>query len=83
MNLQINPTHIKRGMGYIVGSHLSSFKKDGPGFPWIAEDVTKVEIEGESGRKKWFPSSRKEFPGSNCYLMDVSTSVGPRIPGEL
>jgi ribulose 1,5-bisphosphate synthetase/thiazole synthase len=87
INLQMNPTHIKRGMTYIVGSHLSAFKKDGPRFPWIADDVTRVEFEARMRAKKLVSFLQKRVPGfESCYLLDVSTSVGPqdsrRIIGE-
>lgn len=87
INLQMNPTHIKRGMAYIVGAHLSSFKKDGPRYPWIADDVYKVEIEGRKRAKKLVSFLQRRVPGfESCFLIDVSTSVGPqdsrRIIGE-
>ena len=87
LNLQMNPTQIKRGMAYILGSHLSSWRKDGPRFPWNAEDVTKVEVEGRRRAKQVAAFLQKRVPGfENCFLLDTSTSVGPqdsrRIIGE-
>ena len=87
INLQINPRMIKRGMAYLVGAHLSSFKKDGPRYPWVAEDVYKVEVEARKRSKKLEAFLQKRVPGfENSYLIDVSTSVGPqdsrRIIGE-
>jgi hypothetical protein len=87
VNLQINPGAIKNGIGYIIGSHLSSSIKDGKRYPWVAEDVTKVEREGRERARKVTEFLKKRVPGfESCFLIDCSPSVGPqdsrRIIGE-
>ena len=87
LNLQCNPAHVKHGIAYFLGAHLSSYKKDGPRFPYNAEDVTKVEIEGRKRAKKVVSFLQKRVPGfEDCFLLHISPSVGPqdsrRIIGE-
>ncbi len=79
INLQMNPQQIKRGITYIVGAHLSSFKKDGPRFPWNPEDVQTVQNEARKRAQKLVAFLQKRVPGfESCYLLDISTSVGPQ-----
>jgi hypothetical protein len=85
--LQMNPTHIKRGIGYFVGSHLSSSSKEGKLYPWNAEHVMQAEFSGRNRARKLVSFLQKRIPGfESCYLIDVSDHVGTqdtrRIIGE-
>lgn len=87
INLQVNPLHIKRGMGYLINAHLSQSFKKGILKPWNAEDVTKAEVESIKRARKFVEFLRKRIPGfENCFLIDVSPTVGVqdtrRIVGE-
>jgi hypothetical protein len=87
MGLQINPAHIKRGIGYFIGAHLSSSFKEGKRYPWNAEHVMQVELAGRNRARKFVSFLQKRVPGfESCFLIDVSNHVGPqdsrRIIGE-
>ncbi len=87
ISLQINPSHIKRGIGYFVGAHLSSSIKEGKRYPWNAEHVMQAELDGRKRARKLIGFIQKRVPGfENCFLINVSDHVGPqdsrRIIGE-
>jgi len=78
ISLQVNPFHIKNGIGYFVGAHLSSSVAEGKRFPWNAEDVAKVEIAGRNRARK-FAKFLKKIPGfEDSFLIEVSPTVGPQ-----
>ena len=87
ISLQINPTHIKRGIGYFISAHLSSSIKEGKRYPWNAEHVMQTELDGRKRARKLAQFLQKRVPGfEDCFLIDVSNHVGPqdsrRIIGE-
>jgi glycine/D-amino acid oxidase-like deaminating enzyme len=87
IGLQIYPTAIKRGIGYLIGAHLSSSIKEGKRYPWNAEHVMQAELDGRKRARKLVAFLQKRVPGfGDCFLIDVSPSVGPqdsrRIIGE-
>jgi len=87
LGLQINPSHIKHGIGYFIGAHLSSSRKEGIRYPWNAEHVMQVELAGRNRARKLVEFLQKRIPGfESCFLIDVSAHVGPqdsrRIIGE-
>jgi hypothetical protein len=87
LSLQINPSQIKRGTGYFLGSHLSQSFKVGIRYPWNAEDVMKVELEGRNRARKIVEFLQKRVPGfESCFLINCSDTGGAqdsrRIIGE-
>jgi hypothetical protein len=87
VSLQINPLLIKRGIAYLIGAHLSQSFRGGILYPWNAEDVTIAQNQALKRARLLVSFLQKHIPGfENCYLLDVSPTVGPqdtrRIVGE-
>jgi len=86
INLQINPSAIERGIGYILAGSLSPSVKEGKILPWDAESVCRKELSGRKSARQ-IVQFLKTVPGfESSFLIDVAPSVGAqdsrRIIGE-
>ena len=76
----VNPSAIKRGIGFIHGINVNKF------FPWDARDVYQAELEGRK-LVQIFAKFLKTIPGfESSFLIDAAPSIGlrdsRRIVGE-
>ncbi len=76
----VNPSAIKRGIGFIHGINVNKY------FPWDAQDMYQAELEGRK-LVQIFAKFLKTVPGfESSFLIDAAPSIGlrdsRRIVGE-